>query len=102
MSPLLNAWKTWEKAPENAKPIFQQVSEIFQKLRKSSESSEIFGKFGIFRKVLKTTFQQLNFFLNFLNLSEIRKSTDVSEIFEKNSEFVAKCLKRPSSLFQCF
>ena len=84
--PLLNAWKFFGKLGKKHRRVqnFWKSSEIFGRLRKSSE------KFGNCPKVLKTTFQHFWIFLN------PRKS---SEVFGKKSENVGKFSKRSSDIF---
>ena len=90
VSPLLNVWRFFGKLRKKhrrvQKETFQQISEIFENPRKSSE------KIGKCCKVLKTTFQHLT--------KKIMKSLEIigslrmySGIFGNFRKFVLKCLK---------
>ena len=94
------------KSTRVQKKPFQQVSKIFENLRKSSK------KIGKCRKVLKTTF-----LWNIRKISEIclkvlkitfqhfwifLKSSEIVEIFRKKSENVRKFSKRSSDTLKIF
>ena len=105
MSPLSNVWKFFGKLRKKhrrvQKQTLRQVSKIFKNLRKYSE---ILGKN---RRMSHSAQNDLPaFFIIFFKFWEIigslQKSSDVFWNLRNISKIVAKCLKQPSSIFECF